>query len=100
VPWDHSRQSSLNALGKRLAYVYRYYPNERAHPGSELASIGAEAAARQGRFWDMHDAIYDLDPKVFGKVALLEIARSLGLDLQRFEHDLAIRNCGNGCRRT
>jgi Na+:H+ antiporter, NhaA family len=76
------------ALGERLVYVFRHYPNERSHPGSELASIGTEAAARQGHFWEMYDAIYDRDPKVFGKPTLMEIAGSLGLDLKRFERDL------------
>jgi Na+:H+ antiporter, NhaA family len=76
------------ALGQRLVYVYRHYPNERIHPGAELASTGAEAAAAQGHFWPMYDAIYQRDPKVIDKSAILEIARSLGLDLMRFERDL------------
>src|ERR1700761_5993477 len=46
-------------LGERMVYVFRHYPNERARPGSELASIAAEAAGRQGRFWEMHDALYE-----------------------------------------
>ena len=35
------------ALGERLTYVYRHFPNERVHPGAEFASIAAEAAARR-----------------------------------------------------
>ncbi|MGH8218844.1 MAG: DsbA family protein, partial [Steroidobacteraceae bacterium] len=35
------------ALGERMAYVFRHFPNERAHPGAELLSMGSEAAARQ-----------------------------------------------------
>ncbi|HTW74917.1 MAG TPA: Na+/H+ antiporter NhaA [Steroidobacteraceae bacterium] len=81
-------QRVRHALGERLVYVFRHYPNERAHPGSELAAIGAEAAARQGRFWDMYDALYDRDPDTVDQQALLRIARSLRLDLERFEHDL------------
>lgn len=76
------------ALGERMVYVFRHFPNERAHPGSELAALAAEAAGQQGHFWEMHDALYDRDPEVINKEALLEIARSLHLDLQRFEHDL------------
>jgi Na+:H+ antiporter, NhaA family len=49
-------------LGDRLVQVYRHYPNERAHPGAELASIAAEAAGKQGRFWEMNDALYKFDP--------------------------------------
>jgi Na+:H+ antiporter, NhaA family len=53
-------QRLRHALGERLAYTYRYFPNERAHPGAELMSLGAEAAGRQGRFWEMHDALFEL----------------------------------------
>src|SRR6185437_15098274 len=75
------------ALGERMAYVFRHFPNERAHPGAELLSIGAEAAARQGRYWEMHDALYGKEPPI-DESALLEIAASLGLDMGRFTEDL------------
>jgi NhaA family Na+:H+ antiporter len=76
------------ALGDRLVYVYRYFPNERANPGAELAAQAAEAAARQGRFAEMHDAIFDRQLPI-GRPELLEMARAIGLDLERFERDLA-----------
>src|ERR1017187_4180936 len=47
-----------HALGERLAYVFRHYPNERAHPGAEFIACATEAVARQGRFWEMHDWLY------------------------------------------
>jgi NhaA family Na+:H+ antiporter len=74
------------ALGERMVYVFRHFPNERAHPGAELLSIGAEAAARQGRYWEMHDALYGREPPI-DESALLEIAAALGLDMERFERD-------------
>src|SRR5262245_50355568 len=76
------------AFGDRLVYVFRYFPNERANPGAELAARAAEAAARQGRFFEMHDAIFDRDPPIGGP-ELLEMARAIGLDVERFERDLA-----------
>jgi Na+:H+ antiporter, NhaA family len=76
------------ALGEREVYVFRHFPNERAHPGAELMSLGAEAAARQGRFWQMHDALYGHELPL-DKTVLLEIAASLGLDMDRFNRDLA-----------
>ncbi|HZT02163.1 MAG TPA: Na+/H+ antiporter NhaA [Steroidobacteraceae bacterium] len=74
------------ALGERMAYVFRHFPNERAHPGAELLSIGAEAASRQGSYWQMHDALYGREPPI-DESTLLEIAASLGLDMERFERD-------------
>jgi len=74
-------------LGERLTYAYRHFPNERAHPGAVLMSLGAEAAARQHRFWDMHDALYQREPPL-NRSVLLEIAASLGLDMERFKRDL------------
>jgi Na+:H+ antiporter, NhaA family len=76
-----------HALSDRLSYAYRHFPNERAHPGAELMALGAEAAARQERFWEMHDALYEREPP-FNRTILLEIAASLGLDMDRFRRDL------------
>ena len=75
------------ALGDDLAYVFRHFPNEQAHPGATLAATAAEAAGRQGRFWDMHDAIYARDPP-FDRPRLVEMAGRLGLDVALFERDL------------
>lgn len=75
------------ALGERMAYVFRHFPNERAHPGAELLSIGSEAAARQGRFWEMHDALYEREPPIDESV-LLELAASIGLEIERLRRDL------------
>jgi NhaA family Na+:H+ antiporter len=76
------------AMGGRLAYVFRHYPNERAHPGAEFASWAAEAAARQGRFWEMHDELYERQPPLT-EAHVLEAAGSIGLDMARFERDVA-----------
>ena len=76
-----------HALGERMVYVFRHFPNERAHPGAELLSIGSEAAGRQGRFWEMYDALYGREPPI-DESALLEIAASLKLDMERFRRDL------------
>ena len=75
------------ALGERLAYVFRHYPNERAHPGAEFVSRVAEAAGKQGRFWEIHDWIYAQEPPP-NEAQLREFVASLGIDMERFERDL------------
>lgn len=75
------------AFGNRLAYVFRHFPNERAHPGAEFLARAAEAAGKQGRFWEMHDWLYEQGLPLAGE-EVLEFARSLGLDMKRFEQDL------------
>ena len=75
------------SLGDRLVYVYRYFPNERANPGAELAARAAEAAAAQGRFFEMHDGIFDHELPI-RRPELLEIAGRIGLDVERFARDL------------
>jgi len=75
------------ALGERLAYVFRHFPNERAHPGATFIARATEAAARQGRFWEMHDRLYGREPPL-GEAEVLEIAGQLGLDMERFRRDI------------
>jgi Na+:H+ antiporter, NhaA family len=76
------------ALGDRLTYVFRHFPNERAHPGAEFVARAAEAAARQGRFWDMYDRLYGREPPI-GEKEVFEFAGALALDMERFRRDLA-----------
>ena len=84
----HVIERLRHAMGDRLAYVFRHFPNERAHPGAEFASRAAEAAARQGRFWEMHDELYERPPPLT-EAHVLEAARHVGLDMDRFARDVA-----------
>jgi NhaA family Na+:H+ antiporter len=75
------------ALGDRFVYVFRHFPNEGAHPGAELIARAAEAAGEQGRFWEMHDRLYAQEPPI-DRDQVFDMARSLGLDMARFESDM------------
>jgi NhaA family Na+:H+ antiporter len=74
-------------LGDRLVYVYRYFPLEHANPGAELAARAAEAASRQGKFFEMHDWLFDHEPPI-GRTEIVAGARELGLEPEQFLRDL------------
>jgi protein-disulfide isomerase len=70
-----------------LRLVFRHFPLGWEHPGSALAARAAEAAARQGRFWEMHDELFR-NPGMLHREALHAHAASIGLDIVRFGADL------------
>jgi protein-disulfide isomerase len=71
-----------------VGYVWRHLPLSDVHPRAQLAAEAAEAAAEQGKFWEMHDLLLHnqeaLDPS-----DLMGYAQELGLDLDRFESDVS-----------
>jgi NhaA family Na+:H+ antiporter len=71
------------ALGDRIVFSFRHFPNERAHPGAEHVARASEAAGHQGRFWEMYDWIYGREPPITDD-DMIEFARSLELDVDRF----------------
>jgi Na+/H+ antiporter NhaA len=77
----------LNEFGNDLRFVFRHLPLSDVHPRAQLAAEAAEAADDQGAFWEMHDLLFDhqdaLEPK-----NLVEYARELGLDVDRFTDEL------------
>jgi NhaA family Na+:H+ antiporter len=74
-------------FGDRLRYVFRHTPLVDVHPHALLAAEAAEAAAAQGRFWEMHDRLFAHQDEL-GPGDLLEHAAAIGLDLPRFSRDL------------
>jgi len=72
-----------HALGNRLRFVFRNFPLTQAHPYAMVAAEAAEAAALQGKFWEMHDLIYENQPDLAPDV-LLAWAEEVGLDLKEF----------------
>ena len=66
-------------FGERLRFVFRNFPLTESHPHAALAAEAAEAAGDQGRFWEMHDALFEhqdaLEP-----VDLAGYAKQIGID--------------------
>jgi protein-disulfide isomerase len=69
-----------------IVRVFRHFPVPSKHPRARALSLAAEAAALQGRFWQMHDSLFG-DQGHLDDPHLWERARALGLDLERFEAD-------------
>ena len=80
----HQADARLRGLAVRR--VFRHFPVHSKHPRAWASACAAEAAARQGRFWEMHDSLYD-DQGRLDDPHLWQRARRLGLDLKRFEAD-------------
>ena len=75
-------------MADRLRFVFRNFPISTSHPNAELAAEAAEAAAVQGRFWEMHDLLYENQDRLGGE-DLHVYAERLGLDLETFDSELA-----------
>jgi protein-disulfide isomerase len=74
-------------LGDELRSVFRNFPLGDMHPHAVQAAEAAESAAAQGRFWEMHDRLYEHQDRETTE-DLIEHARVLGLDVERLKSDL------------
>jgi len=83
-------KSVQQQLGKKLRFVFRNFPLNQAHPMAQLAAEAAEAAGAQGKFWEMHDALFE-NQKRLGPQLVKTLAAQLQLDAAQFEADLEER---------
>ncbi len=74
-------------LGDRLRFVFRNFPLASTHAHALEAAEAAEAAGAQGRFWEMHDMLYE-HQDALETPDLLAYAAALDLDVDAFERDL------------
>src|SRR5438309_1285506 len=91
---DYECPSCLNALpiiqevrqrlGDRLRFVFRHFPQSSIHPHASVAAEAAEAAAEQGKFWEMHESLFR-HQKELAEVDMTHLALRLGLEIYKFE---------------
>jgi protein-disulfide isomerase len=81
-------RSLQRELGTDLRFVYRHFPLTLVHPHAQLAAEAAEASGAQGRFWEMHDLLYEHQQALEGD-DLLQYGDALGLDVDRMAAELA-----------
>src|SRR5580698_4960154 len=73
--------------GKRLSFVFRNFPLTQMHPYAEPAAETAEFAGAQGKFWEMHDLLYENQPRLDDEL-LLELTQQLHLDSAQLQKAL------------
>ena len=79
-------QELQQRYGDRIRFVLRHFPLPK-HPHAELASEAAEAAAAQGKFWEMYQQLFE-NQDALEPADLVAHAEALGLDAARFKQEL------------
>ena len=77
----------LASHGDRVRLVFRHFPLITSHPQAMPAARAAEAAGRQGRFWQMHNALFDSEGAVSDD-DINDYAEQIGLDMAQFNRDM------------
>jgi protein-disulfide isomerase len=78
----------LEEEGNNFRFVFRNFPLQEAHPAAYMAACAAEAAGRQGKFWEMHDMIFENQRLLVKADTFAFFAKQLGLDEAKFDADL------------
>jgi protein-disulfide isomerase len=84
----------LEEKGSELHFVFRNFPLREIHPYAFTAAIAAEAAGKQGKFWDMHDLIFE-NQEMLNTDYLFSLAGTIGLDPVQFAKDLTNKKIMN-----
>lgn len=92
----HPRVKALmSEYGNKLQFVFRNFPLVQAHPNAKAAASAAEAAGLQGKYWEMHDYLFDKQNE-WGMSTpndrtnlFVSYAAQLGLNIEKFREDIA-----------
>lgn len=77
----------LKHFQDRVRFVFRHFPIVEMHPRAERAAESAEAAGAQGRFWPMHDLLFE-NQQHLSDEHLRQYALQARLDMQRYDQDM------------
>jgi len=77
-------------FGDQLRFVFRNFPLTQLHPDAEFGAEVAEAAGSRGKFWEMHDFVYENQKRLNDPAPFFEFARArLGLDGAAMQQEVA-----------
>jgi len=76
-------------LGSKLRFVFRNFPLTNVHEFARVAAETTEAASAQGKFWEMHDFLYEHQRTLGDHSVALGYAKKLGLDTQKFDREIS-----------
>jgi protein-disulfide isomerase len=80
-------------FGDRVAFVYRYFPLSSIHANAAPAAWAAQAAANQGKFWEMHDLLFEKQSEWENEANVLPLFESyaslLGISVDQFKADFS-----------
>ncbi len=74
-------------LGSQLCFVFRHFPLTNVHPHARHAAEAAEGAGSQGKFWEMHDSLFEHQDQL-DDAGLEQQAVALNLNRERFQEDM------------
>jgi protein-disulfide isomerase len=94
----HAIEQIERQLGGNIRFAFRHFPLTSIHPHALAAAAAAEAAALQGRFWDMHELLFHWQ-KALEDGDLRGYAAQLGLDVAAFDTDRASAAVADRIRR-
>ena len=90
-PYCGQAENSVHEIqertGNAVRLVFRHFPNRSVHPHARLAAEASEAAGAQGKFWEMHDLLFQHQDHL-EEWDMLEYARELDLDIDQFQKDI------------
>ncbi len=78
--------------GEKVAFAYRQFPLYQIHPNADITARASEAAGAQGKFWEMHDILFDKQSQWANQPSaeafIISYATALNLDIAKFKTDL------------
>ncbi|MEL6903096.1 MAG: thioredoxin domain-containing protein [Cyanobacteria bacterium J06606_4] len=81
-------QNLRSTLGDQFCFIFRHFPTVERYPQSQKTAETAEAAGSQGKFWEMHNKLFD-NRDALDDASLVQYADELGLEINQFLQELA-----------